>query len=118
MLTVNASNIDKDWSWVTEQGRGAAQWKNVSAETGLLAVQGPKAEGLVQRLADRDVTSIHYYHFAQGAVAGGEAPISRTGLPGAAGHGPSGLASPDEAFAVEEHGRTDRAAGGLCCAAE
>jgi len=35
MLTVNASNIDKDWSWVTEQGRGASQWKNVSAETGL-----------------------------------------------------------------------------------
>src|SRR5215471_8409781 len=82
MLTVNASNIDKDWSWVTEQGRGTAQWKNVSAETGLLAVQGPKAEGLVQRLADRDVTSLHYYHFAQGAVAGVKALISRTGYTG------------------------------------
>src|SRR5499427_785079 len=82
MLTVNASNIEKDWSWVTEQGRGTAQWKNVSAETGLLAVQGPKAEGLVQRLADRDVTSLHYYHFAQGAVAGVKALISRTGYTG------------------------------------
>jgi aminomethyltransferase len=82
MLTVNASNIDKDWSWVTEQGRGASQWKNMSAETGLLAVQGPKAEGLVQRLADRDVTGIHYYHFAQGAVAGVKAIISRTGYTG------------------------------------
>ena len=82
MLTVNASNIDKDWSWVTDQGRGGAQWKNVSAETGLLAVQGPKAEGLVQRLADRDVTGIHYYHFAQGAVAGVKAIISRTGYTG------------------------------------
>src|SRR5216117_425415 len=58
MLTVNASNIDKDWSWVTERGGGASQWRNVSAETALLAVQGPKAESLVQRLADRDVTGI------------------------------------------------------------
>ncbi|HEX9419781.1 MAG TPA: glycine cleavage system aminomethyltransferase GcvT, partial [Methylomirabilota bacterium] len=44
MLTVNASNIDKDWAWVTGHGKGA-DWKNVSDETGLLAVQGPKAEG-------------------------------------------------------------------------
>ena len=51
MLTVNASNIDKDWAWVTGHGKGA-DWKNLSDETGLLAVQGPKAEGLVQRLAD------------------------------------------------------------------
>src|ERR1700693_5386133 len=39
MLTVNASNIDKDWAWVTEGGRGRARWKNVSAETALLGVQ-------------------------------------------------------------------------------
>jgi aminomethyltransferase len=78
MLTVNASNIDKDWAWVTEHGKGA-DWKNVSAETGLLAVQGPKAEALVQRLADRDVTRVLYYHFAQGAVAGVPCLISRTG---------------------------------------
>jgi aminomethyltransferase len=81
MLTVNASNIDKDWAWVTEHGKGA-EWKNVSAETGLLAVQGPRAEGLVQRLADRDVTSLPYYHFARGAVAGVACLISRTGYTG------------------------------------
>jgi aminomethyltransferase len=81
MLTVNASNIDKDWAWVTGHG-GGAEWKNVSAETGLLAVQGPRAEALVQRLADRDVTSVPYYHFAQGAVAGVQCLISRTGYTG------------------------------------
>src|SRR6202171_5786436 len=81
MLTVNASNIDKDWAWVTEGGRGGG-WTNVSAETGLLAVQGPKAEALVQRLANKDVTRVLYYHFAQGAVAGVPCLISRTGYTG------------------------------------
>jgi len=81
MLTVNASNIDKDWAWVTGHGKGA-DWKNVSAERGLLAVQGPRAEALVQRLADRDVTRVPYYHFAQGAVAGVQCLISRTGYTG------------------------------------
>ncbi len=81
MLTVNASNIDKDWAWVTAHGKDA-DWKNVSAETGLLAVQGPKAETLVQRLADRDVKRVPYYHFAQGAVAGVPCVVSRTGYTG------------------------------------
>jgi len=81
MLTVNASNIDKDWSWVTEHGVGA-RWRNVSEATGLVAVQGPKAEALVGRLADTDVTRIAYYHFAEGRVAGARALISRTGYTG------------------------------------
>src|SRR5215468_986537 len=68
MLTVNAANIDKDWQWVTAHGQGDAQWTNVSAETALLAVQGPRAEALVGRLADSDVTRVLYYHFARGAV--------------------------------------------------
>jgi len=82
MLTVNAANIAKDWSWVTAHGEGEARWSNVSDETALLAVQGPKAEGLVQRLADTDVTRLRYYHFARGAVAGVPALISRTGYTG------------------------------------
>jgi aminomethyltransferase len=85
MITVNASNIDKDWAWVTGRsaGRGSgARWKNVSAETGLIAVQGPRAEGLVGRLADRDVTAIGYYRCERGAVAGVPATISRTGYTG------------------------------------
>src|SRR5260370_29379629 len=82
MLVVNASNIDKDWAWVTSHSEGRAQWTNVSDETALLAVQGPKAEALVARLADRDVTGIHYYRFARRTVAGVPALISRTGYTG------------------------------------
>jgi len=82
MLVVNASNIDKDWAWVTANSQGRAEWTNVSDETALLAVQGPKAEGLVARLADRDVTALAYYHFARGAVAGISGLISRTGYTG------------------------------------
>src|SRR3989304_365346 len=85
MLTVNASHIDKDWAWVTDHGRSDARWKNVSAETALLAVQGPRAEGLVGRLADVDVTGIGYYPFARGRGAGGPALISRTGYTGGDG---------------------------------
>jgi glycine cleavage system T protein (aminomethyltransferase) len=82
MLTVNASNIDKDWAWVVANGAGDARWRNASEETGLLAVQGPKAEAVVQRLADTDVTRVPYYHFARGGVAGVPALISRTGYTG------------------------------------
>jgi aminomethyltransferase len=81
MLTVNASNIDKDWQWVTEHG-GSARWRNVSDTTGLIAVQGPKAEALVGRLADTDVTRVAYYHAAEGRVAGARCVISRTGYTG------------------------------------
>jgi aminomethyltransferase len=82
MLVVNASNIDKDWAWVTAPRAAGAEWRNVSDETALLAVQGPKAEGLVGRLADRDVTDLGYYHFVRGTVAGVPALISRTGYTG------------------------------------
>jgi aminomethyltransferase len=83
MLTVNASNIDKDYAWVTEREHAkAARWRDVSTETGLIAVQGPKAEALVGRLADRDVTRIGYYRFVRGAVAGVSTLISRTGYTG------------------------------------
>jgi aminomethyltransferase len=81
MLTVNASNIAKDWAWTTEHGQGAT-WNNMSDDTGLIAVQGPKAEALVGRLASVDVPAIGYYRFAQGTVAGVATLISRTGYTG------------------------------------
>ncbi|MGH7302310.1 MAG: glycine cleavage system aminomethyltransferase GcvT, partial [Candidatus Rokuibacteriota bacterium] len=84
MITVNAGTIDKDWNHVTkstEQFKDA-RWRNASESTGLIAVQGPKAETLVGRLSDRDVTAIGYYRFTRGNV--GEVPvlISRTGYTG------------------------------------
>ncbi len=81
MLTVNAANIDKDWAWVCEHG-GEARGRNISAETALLAVQGPKAETCVQRLADRDLSGLRYYRFVEGRVAGVPTLISRTGYTG------------------------------------
>ena len=95
MLTVNASNIDKDWEWVTAHEPGAT-WRNVSADTALLAVQGPKAEALVQRLADTDVVGVRYYRFVRGKVAGVSALISRTGYTGEDGfelYAPAGEAA-------------------------
>jgi aminomethyltransferase len=84
MITVNAGNIDKDWAHVTTSTAHIkdARWRNASEGTGLIAVQGPKAEAVVGRLADRDVTAIGYYRFARGNV--GEVPtvISRTGYTG------------------------------------
>ncbi|MBI3456883.1 MAG: glycine cleavage system aminomethyltransferase GcvT [Candidatus Rokubacteria bacterium] len=100
MMTVNAANIDKDWAWVTShldepEGGGGPEAAgrrhrdqmdvaatDVSAETGLIAVQGPKAEALVGRLGDVDVTEIRYYRGARGRVAGVPAIISRTGYTG------------------------------------
>jgi aminomethyltransferase len=81
MVTVNASNIAKDWTHVTTHGAGA-RWRDVSDTTGLIAVQGPRAEALVGRLADVDVTQIGYYRFARGKVAGVAALVSRTGYTG------------------------------------
>jgi aminomethyltransferase len=81
MLTVNAGNTEHDWAWVTDSGR-AGRWRNISAETALIAVQGPRAEALVGRLADCDVTSLRYYRAARGAVAGVPTLISRTGYTG------------------------------------
>ena len=81
MVTVNASNIDKDWAWVTTHAPGA-RWKNVSGETGLIAVQGPRAEDLVAGLSPVNVREIGYYRFAIGIVADVRTLISRTGYTG------------------------------------
>ena len=56
--------------------------RNVSEETGLIAVQGPHAERLVERLSDVDVPAIGYYRFRRGRVAGVPAIVSRTGYTG------------------------------------
>ncbi|HWC01738.1 MAG TPA: glycine cleavage system aminomethyltransferase GcvT [Methylomirabilota bacterium] len=82
MMTVNASNIDKDWAWVSSHLGSRVDARNVSEETGLIAVQGPHAERLVGGLADVDVGAIGYYHFRRGQVAGVPGIISRTGYTG------------------------------------
>ncbi len=83
MMVVNAANIPRDWEHVVEQKRGAnVRLRNVSDETGLLAVQGPKAEALLAPLTPVGIAMIPYYHFAEGKVAGVQCFISRTGYTG------------------------------------
>ncbi len=84
MCVVNAARHDVDLDWMRQNLSGhAAQITDVSAETVLLAVQGPRAKAVVQSLAaDDDVETIRYYHHRFGAVAGVEARISRTGYTG------------------------------------
>jgi aminomethyltransferase len=81
MLTVNASNIDKDWSWVTGEDASAG-WRNVSDRTGLLALQGPRAEAVLGRLTDADLAGLRYYRARRGTVAGIPTLVSRTGYTG------------------------------------
>lgn len=84
MLVVNASNIDKDWDWISAQNKGATL-KNISDDIVLLAVQGPKAIETLQKLTEVDLSSIKYYHFVKGKLADREMVISATGYTGAGG---------------------------------
>jgi aminomethyltransferase len=85
-LVVNASNIDKDWNWISEHNTFGVQMTNVSDETGLLAVQGPNAIHVLQKLTDVNLSEIAYYHFSIGKFAGIDNIIlSATGYTGAGG---------------------------------
>ncbi len=86
MLVVNASNIDKDWAWIEENNSFEVRMKNISNRSGLLAVQGPKAKELVQRLTAVNLDEIEFYHFKKGTVAGiDNVLISATGYTGSGG---------------------------------
>lgn len=84
MIVVNAGTTDKDWAWFTEQavGRPGFTLTNISAETGLIALQGPLAQSILQPLTQTPLAEVAYYHCAPGAVAGTPATISRTGYTG------------------------------------
>ena len=84
MLVVNASNIEKDWTWITSQNKGATL-KNISEDIVLLAVQGPTASDTLQKLTDADLSSVKYYHFIEDTLAGKKMIISATGYTGAGG---------------------------------
>lgn len=84
LLVPNASNIDKDYAWMEQNIEGEVTLKNISDEIALLAVQGPKAESILQKLTDVDLTQITFYRFAQKAKVAGisDVLISRTGYTG------------------------------------
>ena len=82
-LCINAGNIDKDVAWITAQAAGfQVSIRNRSADYALLAVQGPKAAGIVQSLTGAKLGAVKYYHFVEGTVAGVHCILSRTGYTG------------------------------------
>lgn len=86
MLVVNASNIEKDWNWIQQFNTKGVEMHNISDQTSLLAIQGPKAADALQTLTDVDLASMEYYTFVKGTFAGVDnVVISATGYTGAGG---------------------------------
>jgi aminomethyltransferase len=85
MLVVNAGNIMRDYEWIAGQTRargGDVAVVNASPRYALLAIQGPRAEAILQTLTAIDLPAIKYYWFGVGEVAGIRATVSRTGYTG------------------------------------
>ncbi len=86
LLVVNASNIEKDWNWISKYNTYDVDMKNISDQTSLLAIQGPKAAEALQSLTDIELASMEYYTFAKGQFAGVDnVLVSATGYTGAGG---------------------------------
>ncbi|WP_454980857.1 glycine cleavage system aminomethyltransferase GcvT [Capnocytophaga haemolytica] len=86
MLVVNASNIEKDWAWISKHNTFGVEMENASDAYSLLAIQGPKALEALQPLTPVNLSEIAYYHFTIGEFAGiKDVIISATGYTGAGG---------------------------------
>lgn len=82
LMVVNAGNIEKDFEWLRARRPERCELRNRSDEFALLALQGPRAQEILQPLTAVDLPSVKFYHFAEGAVAGVPAIVSRTGYTG------------------------------------
>jgi aminomethyltransferase len=83
MLVVNASNLEKDWAWVTSHAADLdVELEDVSDATALLALQGPAAREILRPLVDIDLDAVTYYRFTTGKVAGIPGTIAGTGYTG------------------------------------
>ena len=86
LVVVNASNIEKDWNWISKYNTRGAEMKNISDDICLFAIQGPKAVAVLQKLTTVNLAAIKYYHFAIDEFAGvKDVVISNTGYTGAGG---------------------------------
>lgn len=97
LICVNASNRDKDFAWMREHA-GAVKPVDRGDDYAQLAIQGPKAAAIAQRLTPVELSSIATYHFAEGGVAGVPCVISRTGYTGEDGF--ELYCAPDRAVAL------------------
>jgi len=82
LLVVNASNAARDFAWVADREQDGGAVEDVSDRWALLALQGPRAVGILSRLTETALEGIRYYRFARGKVAGLPAILSRTGYTG------------------------------------
>tara|TARA_B100001287_G_scaffold150032_1_gene126299 strand:+ start:9714 stop:10796 length:1083 start_codon:yes stop_codon:yes gene_type:complete len=86
LLVVNASNIEKDWNWINKQNEVGANLKNISDQMSLLAVQGPRAMEMLQKITKQNLAEINFYHFSKGTIGGVDnVIISATGYTGSGG---------------------------------
>ncbi|ULQ55700.1 glycine cleavage system aminomethyltransferase GcvT [Flavihumibacter rivuli] len=86
MLVVNASNIEKDWNWISQHNTGNVEMHNISDKTCLLAIQGPNATRILQSLTEMDILNLKYYTFVKGKFAGVDnVLVSATGYTGSGG---------------------------------
>ncbi|MFD0836165.1 glycine cleavage system aminomethyltransferase GcvT [Mariniflexile aquimaris] len=86
LLVVNASNIEKDWNWISSKNDVGASMRDLSDDYSLLAIQGPKAIEAMQSLSSHDLSAINFYNFIVGDFAGIEhVIISATGYTGSGG---------------------------------
>jgi aminomethyltransferase len=85
LLVINAGNIDKDWAWISAKAREAVPdvaTVNSSSRYALIAIQGPKAQEILQSQTEIDLSAIKYYWFAHGEIAAVRGTVSRTGYTG------------------------------------
>jgi aminomethyltransferase len=86
LLVVNASNIEKDWDWISSQNNLGVTMKNLSDDYSLLAIQGPKTTKAIQSLTSFELSTIPYYSFEVTDFCGFPSVIiSATGYTGAGG---------------------------------
>jgi len=85
-LVVNASNIEKDWNWISQHNTFGVEMTNLSDQTAMFAVQGPKATEALQSLTDVNLSEMGYYTFERATFAGvPDIIISATGYTGSGG---------------------------------
>jgi glycine cleavage system T protein (aminomethyltransferase) len=84
-LCVNAANEEKDYGWIVRHARDDAEVRNRSAETGLLALQGPASAAILGRLAGPEPAALRRFRFTAGRLADRDALLSRTGYTGSDG---------------------------------
>ncbi len=99
MMVVNASNIDKDFEWITKNNKFDAEVKNSSEDYSLIAVQGPNSKSVLEKITE-DPLELEFYHFYNTKIKGVDVLISRTGYTGELGYEIYFLGNEEEAESI------------------